>query len=99
MKLERQVPEHPVRFQRPEFPASEAIERYFSESRRQRWFSNDGPCLALLRDRLMARVGVPCIPLASGTHSLIAAIAVVRDRYRGNDAIVPSFTFPATVQS
>ena len=40
-----------IRFQRPTFPSGEAIERYLAVSRRERWFSNFGPCAELLGER------------------------------------------------
>ena len=53
----------------------------------------------MLRQRLSERVGVSCIPLASGTHALMTAIAAVKDSYRGSHALLPSFTFSAVLQS
>ncbi|MCW2951336.1 MAG: hypothetical protein JWQ48_506 [Conexibacter sp.] len=92
-----------LRFQRPALPSGAAIERYFALSREERWFSNGGPCWRLLRDRLSERVGAYCVPVASGTVGLMASIAAVlgeTDRHRGgHEALVPSFTFPASAQS
>ena len=55
-----------IRFQTPEIPSTESIERYFSLSRESRWFSNRGPCHELLEERLITqlggRVGVPRLP-------------------------------------
>ncbi|HEX4491897.1 MAG TPA: aminotransferase class I/II-fold pyridoxal phosphate-dependent enzyme [Acidimicrobiia bacterium] len=87
----------PVPFQRPTFPAADRIEHYFERSRDRRWFSNRGPCLELLTERLGARTGAVCLPVASGTLGLLVAVAGVRRA--GTTALVPSFTFPATAQA
>jgi dTDP-4-amino-4,6-dideoxygalactose transaminase len=92
-----------MRFQRPSLPAAAAIDGYLELSRRERWFSNGGPCWRLLRDRLSDRVGAYCVPVASGTVGLLAAIAatLVEDSRGGGaaTALLPSFTFPATAQA
>jgi dTDP-4-amino-4,6-dideoxygalactose transaminase len=92
-----------IRFQRPSFPTTEHIDRYFDLAREERWFSNSGPCWRLLRDRLSDRVGCYCVPVASGTAGLMASLAAVIEPRRnppGSDgAIIPSFTFPATAQA
>ena len=86
-----------LRFQRPTFPSGAAIEHYFERSRAARWYANGGPCWELLRDRLSERVGAYCVPVANGTVGLMAAVAAVRAE--PGDALLPSFTFPATAQS
>jgi dTDP-4-amino-4,6-dideoxygalactose transaminase len=92
-----------VRFQRPSLPPAERIERHFARSREAHWLSNGGPCWQLLRDELAARTGSHCVPVASGTTGLMAAVAAVRagtpERARARLALVPSFTFPATAQA
>lgn len=83
-------------------PSSTEIERYFELSREEQWFSNGGPCWRLLRDRLADRVGAYCVPVASGTLGLMAAItALLNDRRPNGEAAaaMPSFTFPATAQA
>jgi dTDP-4-amino-4,6-dideoxygalactose transaminase len=87
-----------IRFQRPELPATAAIDRYLELAREERWFSNGGPCWRLLRDRLSERVGAYCTPVASGTLGLMVALAATLDGRRG-DAVMPSFTFVATAQA
>lgn len=93
----------PVRFQRPTLPSATRIERYLARAREAGWLSNGGPCWQLLRDRLAARTGVPCVPVASGTVGLMAALAAVLaarpGRRRAQEALLPSFTFPATAQA
>src|SRR5438309_2331932 len=93
------APSGPIRFQRPAFPSAAAIEGYFSLARERRWFSNNGPCLHLLAERLSERTGASCLPVASGTLGLMVAAAAMRLRDGGDEAVVPSFTFPATAQA
>ncbi|MEA2973435.1 MAG: hypothetical protein QOG82_1893 [Actinomycetota bacterium] len=93
-------PSTPIRFQRPSFPPSEAIERYFARSRERHWYSNGGPCFELLAARLQDRTGCASLPVASATTGLIAAVSVLRRRRpSGTEAIVPSFTFAAAAQA
>lgn len=90
----------PIRFQKPEFPSGEAIERYLSRSRAERWFSNFGPCAELLQTRLTEATGRPCVLVCNATLGLMVAIASVRRR--GADArevLVPSFAFAASAQA
>jgi dTDP-4-amino-4,6-dideoxygalactose transaminase len=91
-----------IPFQRPELPPTTEIDRYLELSRGERWFSNGGPCWRLLRDRLSERAGAYCVPVASGTLGLMAALAAVLDAPgtgpKGG-ALMPSFTFIATAQA
>lgn len=84
-----------VRFQRPDLPSAENIERYFCASRETRWFANEGPCLSFLRSRLESYLGgVHCLPTSSATSALMVALrAVCRP---GNEVLLPSYTFVAT---
>jgi dTDP-4-amino-4,6-dideoxygalactose transaminase len=91
-----------IRFQRPALPPTSEIDQYLDLSREERWFSNGGPCWRLLRDRLSERVGAYCVPVASGTLGLMAALVAVLEApgegpKRG--ALMPSFTFLATAQA
>jgi dTDP-4-amino-4,6-dideoxygalactose transaminase len=91
-----------IPFQRPSLPPTSAIDDYLELSRGERWFSNGGPCWRLLRDRLSDRTGAYCVPVASGTLGLMAALASVlgvpgKESKRG--ALMPSFTFLATAQA
>ena len=87
-----------IRFQQPSFPSAAAIERYLAAARAERWFSNNGPCWRLLRDRLAERTNCECIPVANATLGLIVAIAALRSRSprSAHQALVPSFAFAAT---
>lgn len=92
-----------IPFQRPSLPTTREIDRYLDLAREERWFSNDGPCSRLLRDRLGDRAGAYCVPVASGTLGLMVALASVLDLRVGGQspgsALMPSFTFVATAQA
>jgi dTDP-4-amino-4,6-dideoxygalactose transaminase len=93
-----QAPDDRLRFQRPWLPEADSIERYLARSRDARWFSNGGPCWHLLSERLAHRTGAHCIPVASGTAGLLATVAALTGG-RSGEAVLPSFTFPATAQA
>jgi dTDP-4-amino-4,6-dideoxygalactose transaminase len=87
-------------------PPAEAIEGYLQLSRDERWFSNFGPCAELLRTRLGAMAGRPCVVVANATLGLIIAVAALcepRSRRDGNEppreVLVPSFAFAASAQA
>jgi dTDP-4-amino-4,6-dideoxygalactose transaminase len=90
-------PAPPVRFQHPALPSADRIERYFEASRKERYFSNGGPCAQLLQQRLAERVGVGCVTVANATLGLMATLAALRRE--GTEIVMPSFTFPASVQA
>lgn len=88
-----------IRFQRPQLPATAAIDGYLDLAREARWFSNSGPCSRLLAERMADRVGAYCTPVASGTLGLMVALAaLLGDRAEGV-APMPAFTFIATPQA
>lgn len=91
-----------VPFQRPQLPDAEHIERYMALAREAHWFSNDGPCVRLLSERLTAYVGGPvkCVPVASGTLGLMVALrAAFRSSQKAREVLVPSFTYVASVSA
>jgi dTDP-4-amino-4,6-dideoxygalactose transaminase len=90
-----------IRFQRPELPSTEAIDRYLELAREERWFSNGGPCWRLLQERLADRTGAYCTPVANGTLGLMVALtaALGGPNGAGGEAVMPSFTFVATAQA
>src|SRR6185312_153204 len=54
------------------------------------------------RERLAERTGAFCVPVASGTAGLMAAVAALHEPRPGEpprEALMPSFTFPATAQA
>ena len=92
-----------VQFQRPDLPPAAEIERYFTLSREAGWFSNDGPCLRLLTDRIGERLGggVECIPVANATLGLMVALRAVTEQSppTAREVVVPSFTYVASVSA
>ncbi len=91
-----------VPFQRPRLPPADRVERYFALARDAHWFSNEGPCVRLLGDRLAAYVGgsLHCTTVSSGTLGLMVALraALGQDGER-REVIVPSFTYIASVSA
>jgi dTDP-4-amino-4,6-dideoxygalactose transaminase len=91
-----------VRFQRPVLPPTEDIERYFEASRQVGWYSNGGPCHALLSERASGLLGGrPVVPVSSGGIGLILALRALvgapgPDR---REVLLPSFTFAACAAS
>jgi dTDP-4-amino-4,6-dideoxygalactose transaminase len=83
-------------------PPAERVEHYFALARDAHWFSNEGPCVRLLCDRLAQYVGgsLQCIAVSSGTLGLMVALrAAVESRPARREVIVPSFTFIASVSA
>jgi dTDP-4-amino-4,6-dideoxygalactose transaminase len=89
-----------VPFLRPEVPPFADIAKYYLLSEQAAYYSNGGPCVVRLADRLGEYVGgqVQCIPVANCTVGLMVAIrAVFGDPTPGRVLVAtPSFTFPAT---
>jgi dTDP-4-amino-4,6-dideoxygalactose transaminase len=91
-----------VPFQRPRLPPAERVERYFDLARDEHWFSNDGPCVRLLSDRLTRYVGdrLHCTAVSSGTLGLMVALrAAIGAQSSEQEVIVPSFTYVASVSA
>ncbi|HMJ36432.1 MAG TPA: aminotransferase class I/II-fold pyridoxal phosphate-dependent enzyme [Baekduia sp.] len=87
-----------IRFQRPEIPPAAAIEAYYHRAEDARWYSNFGPCHTLLEERLEAYVGrgMHVVPLANCTLALMLGLRVLTADRRGDEVLMPSFTFAAT---
>lgn len=91
-----------VRFQHPEFPAAADIERYFSPARDTAWYSNFGPCVRLLEERLSDGflAGWPAVTSANATTGLMLALrAVFGDPGTRRHVVVPSLTFIASLSA
>jgi dTDP-4-amino-4,6-dideoxygalactose transaminase len=91
-----------VPFQRPRMPPADRVERYFQLARDEHWFSNEGPCVRLLHDRLTRYVGgsLHCTAVSNGTLGLMIALrATVGSRGSRREVIVPSFTYIASVSA
>ena len=93
-----------VRFQHPSLPKLDEVDKYFRAAHEQRWYSNGGPCVESLIQRLEDRLGrgLRTLPVASGTAALLVALRAAIDTYgcRGSGFVaVPSYTFAATVRA
>lgn len=91
-----------VPFQRPSLPSIGRIERYYRMAERDHWYSNNGPCARLLRERLEAYVGggLGCVLVSSGTMALLVALrAALGEPGARRELLVPSYTFIATVSA
>jgi dTDP-4-amino-4,6-dideoxygalactose transaminase len=85
-----------VRFQAPDPPPLDAIAPYFQQAEEQRWYSNNGPCLKLLEERVSAYVGdVHTLGVCNATLGLMVALREAALPGR-NVVALPSWTFVAT---
>jgi dTDP-4-amino-4,6-dideoxygalactose transaminase len=92
-----------IRFQAPTVPALRAVEPFFAEAERLRWFSNGGPCVTRLERECAAQLGLqhPGVAVNNATSGLMIALRAclgVPDGVRRLVA-VPSFTFVASVNA
>lgn len=89
-----------VRFQSPQMPSLDAVQQYFAVSMERRWFSNDGPCLRLLEDRLADFIGggARCLGVSNATAALTVALRhLVSEVHPARAlAVMPAYTFAAT---
>jgi dTDP-4-amino-4,6-dideoxygalactose transaminase len=87
-----------IRFQRPELPPATAIEEYYRRAEDARWYANSGPCHALLVERLQDYLGrgLHVVPVANCTLGLMLGLRVLTEGRRGDEVLLPSFTFAAT---
>jgi dTDP-4-amino-4,6-dideoxygalactose transaminase len=100
--MQSESPSTVMRFQTPQQPPAEAVERYFRLSRESRWFANDGPCARLLSERLSDWLGgrLQCIPVANGTLGVMVALRALTENHPpAREVAVPSFTYVATVSA
>jgi dTDP-4-amino-4,6-dideoxygalactose transaminase len=91
-----------IRFQAPVLPPVAEVAAYFAAAEHERWFSNRGPCLKLLTERLEAYLGsgLRCVPLANATSALALGLrALVAPDERRREVVLPSFTFAAAVSA
>jgi dTDP-4-amino-4,6-dideoxygalactose transaminase len=92
-----------IRFQAPQLPPSRDVQAYFALAEEARWYSNGGPCHALLVERLERYLGpgVSCVPVANATLGLMVALRALTGSAPGRrcEVVMPSFTFAATVDA
>jgi dTDP-4-amino-4,6-dideoxygalactose transaminase len=84
----------------PLLPSAEAILPYLQRIDQQRWYSNFGPLVTSLEQRLADRFAPPAgvVTVSSGTQGLILALKALGAR-RGSLCALPSWTFVATAHA
>lgn len=83
---------------RPLLPTVAMLEPYLREIDENRWYTNFGPLVARLEERLAAHFGVPTTGLAvvaNGTTALSAALRAV-GATAGKKCLLPAWTFVAS---
>jgi dTDP-4-amino-4,6-dideoxygalactose transaminase len=85
-------------FQRPRPAPLSEVAVYYEASERARHYSNGGPCVRLLSERIADRLGggVHVVPVANATIGLEVALALEARQPRPVRVVMPSFSFPAT---
>lgn len=79
----------------PYAPPTEKYMKYVKQILDNRWFTNDGPLLQQLTERLQEYLGIPYLLIVNnGTSALQLAYKV--KGLSGHQAITTPFTFPAT---
>jgi dTDP-4-amino-4,6-dideoxygalactose transaminase len=86
---------------RPQLPGADRLLPYLRRIDATRIYTNHGPLMLELQDRLADHLGMPAdgvICASSGTAALVAAILATAGRAREDRpfAVVPAFTFVAT---
>jgi dTDP-4-amino-4,6-dideoxygalactose transaminase len=93
-------PQTVIALQRPELPPAGAVLEYFRLATDARFFSNGGPCLRLLTERLERYLGdgVHAIPVANCTLGLMVALRGACGAPEGcrRTILTPAYTFTAT---
>ena len=95
------VGKHAIRCLVPDLPPVSALLPYLERIEQNRWYSNFGPLLLEYENRLAEMTGASsaeggCVTLSSGTAALELGIAAL-GLPRGSRALLPAFTFPATL--
>src|SRR6185369_1398499 len=93
---------NPVPVARPRLPSSAEILPFLQEIDRRCWYSNCGPLVTCLEERLGRFLGVPdasgVVTTANATAGLTVAL-LARQPMAGSFCIMPSWTFVATPHS
>jgi dTDP-4-amino-4,6-dideoxygalactose transaminase len=92
-----------LRFQTPTVPAQAEIDRYFERSREAGWYSNFGPCVHALEQRLSDEL-LSGMPVVSASNATVALMVAMRAVFGGadpdrNGVLVPSFTFVGSLSA
>ena len=90
----------PVAVARPRLPAAEAILPYLQRIDTARWYSNFGPLLTEMEERLASRFGQDArvITTVNATQALTLALQAM-DLPQGTLCAVPAWTFVATAHA
>jgi dTDP-4-amino-4,6-dideoxygalactose transaminase len=90
----------PIAVARPRLPAAETILPYLQRLDEARWYSNFGPLLTELEQRLSARFARPtqAITVANATQALSLALRAM-DLAPGGYVALPAWTFVATAHA
>ena len=87
----------PLHVGRPGVPGRAAFLERVEAMLARRWFTNDGPYVVELEERIARKVGVKhCVLVSSGTTALCLLASAARLE---GEVIVPSFTFVATAHA
>ena len=78
-------------------PAFDKVEAAFRGILKRRYFTNNGPLVREFEQRLADSLGVPHVVCM--TNGTMALMAMAKAFCRTGEVIVPTFTFPATVQA
>lgn len=83
---------------RPLLPPAKALLPYLERIDANRWYSNHGPLVRELEERLGAVFGAPVVTVSSATSALVACLMAL-DLPAGSTVAVPSWTFCASVNA
>ncbi|HEX2817021.1 MAG TPA: DegT/DnrJ/EryC1/StrS family aminotransferase [Phenylobacterium sp.] len=97
---QRQVAPATVPVARPRLPNAEAILPYLQQIDEARWYSNFGPLLTGLEQRLADRFAAPTqvITVTNATQALTLALQAM-DLAPGGHVVLPAWTFVATAHA
>lgn len=85
---------------RPYLPNREKLDRYLDGIYERNWWTNDGPLLQQLTERLKSHLGVEHLLLVgNGTLALQVAVRALGVAPAGGEAITTPFSFVATASS
>jgi dTDP-4-amino-4,6-dideoxygalactose transaminase len=86
---------------RPQLPTRQQLEPYLREIDENRWYTNFGPLIQRLEERLADHFGIPktkAAIVANGTTALSAALIAVGAK-PGTKCLLPSWTFVASASA
>jgi dTDP-4-amino-4,6-dideoxygalactose transaminase len=100
LKAPEELRDPPLMVARPFMPSADAITPYLHQIDQAGWYSNFGPLLTAMKQRLADRFETPVAiaTVANGTQALTLALMASRVR-RGALCAVPSWTFVATLHA